>query len=113
MTEIDIRGGSKLGLNFVFTDVSWGYGATTNKVATSFTNGAVVMWDLEKEGSKLDQLKQEHDRTVNRVIFGGASGSWLMSGGQDGQMKLWDVRETRPASIVLRGKHSPSRNGEC
>lgn len=36
-----------------------------------------------------EQLKYEHDRAVNRVVFGGASGSWLMSGGQDGQMKLW------------------------
>lgn len=36
-----------------------------------------------------DQVKYEHDRAVNRVCFGGASGSWLVSGGQDGQMKLW------------------------
>lgn len=37
----------------------------------------------------LDQIKHEHDRAVNKVVFGGASGSWLLSGGQDGQMKLW------------------------
>lgn len=39
-----------------------------------------------------DQLKYEHDRAVNRVVFGGQTGNWLMSGGQDGQMKLWVSR---------------------
>lgn len=31
-------------------DVSGQYTATSNKLATSFTNGAVVLWDLGKEG---------------------------------------------------------------
>lgn len=70
--------------------------ATSNKLATSFTNGAVVLWDLAKEGgSRVEQLKYEHDRAVNRVVFGGQTGNWLMSGGQDGQMKLW-VRPLAP-----------------
>lgn len=74
-----------------------------------------MLWDLEKEGSSrvgklqvsplrlakltrpLDQLKYEHDRAVNRVAFGGASGSWLLSAGQDGQMKFW----VGPATKVL------------
>lgn len=77
--------------------------ATANKLATSLSNGAVILWDLDKEGpNKVDQLKYEHDRSVNRIIFGGASGSWLMSGGQDGLMKLWDIREAKPASLVLK-----------
>lgn len=46
---MDVRTGSRLGPGFMFTDVRWGYGATANKLATSFSNGAVVLWDLEKE----------------------------------------------------------------
>ncbi|GAA5950645.1 hypothetical protein JCM21900_002539 [Sporobolomyces salmonicolor] len=100
---MDVRLGSRLGAGYLFTDVRWGYGATSNKLATSFTNGAVVLWDLAKEGgSHLDQLKYEHDRSVNRVVFGGQTGNWLMSGGQDGQLKLWDIRESRPASMILK-----------
>ncbi|KAG0662935.1 hypothetical protein C6P46_003023 [Rhodotorula mucilaginosa] len=110
VTEVmDVRLGSKLGPTYLFSDVRWGYGATSNKIATSFSNGAVVLWDLAKDGSRLDQLKYEHDRAVNRVVFGGQTGNWLMSGGQDGQMKLWDIRESRPASMILKAS-SPIRH---
>ncbi|GAA5925166.1 hypothetical protein JCM3775_006383 [Rhodotorula graminis] len=107
---MDVRLGSRLGPAYLFSDVRWGYGATSNKLATSFTNGAVVLWDLAKEGgSRVEQLKYEHDRAVNRVVFGGQTGNWLMSGGQDGQMKLWDIREARPANMVLKAS-SPVRH---
>ncbi|GAA5827248.1 hypothetical protein JCM11251_001188 [Rhodosporidiobolus azoricus] len=107
---MDVRLGSRLGPAFLFSDVSWGFGGTSNKLATSFTNGAVVLWDLAKEGgSRMDQLKYEHDRAVNRVVFGGQTGNWLMSGGQDGQMKLWDIRDSRPANMVLKAA-SPVRH---
>ncbi|GAA6063914.1 hypothetical protein JCM10212_003532 [Sporobolomyces blumeae] len=110
VTEIvDVRTGSRLGPSYLFSDVRWGYGATSNKLATACTNGAVVLWDLAREGSKLDQVKYEHDRAVNRVVFGGQTGNWLMSGGQDGQMKLWDIRETRPSSMILKAS-SPVRH---
>ncbi|GAA5858713.1 hypothetical protein JCM8547_004952, partial [Rhodosporidiobolus lusitaniae] len=107
---MDVRLGSRLGPAFLFSDVSWGFGGTSNKLASSFTNGAVVLWDLAKEGgSRLDQLKYEHDRAVNRVVFGGQTGNWLMSGGQDGQMKLWDIRDSRPANMILKAA-SPVRH---
>lgn len=100
---MDVRSGARLGPAYLFSDVKWGYGATSNKLATSLSNGAVVLWDLEQDGpSKVDQLKYEHDRAVNSIIFGGASGSWLMSGGQDGLLKLWDIREAKPASLILK-----------
>ncbi|GJN92156.1 hypothetical protein Rhopal_005186-T1 [Rhodotorula paludigena] len=105
---MDVRLGSRLGPAYLFSDVRWGYGATANKLATSFTNGAVVLWDLAKEGgSRLDQLKYEHDRAVNRVVFGGLTGNWLMSGGQDGQMKLWDIRDAKPANMILKASSPP------
>ncbi|CDR47180.1 hypothetical protein NBRC10512_002691 [Rhodotorula toruloides] len=105
---LDVRHGSRLGPAYLFSDIRWGYGATANKLATAFGNGAVVLWDLAKEGSRIDQLKYEHDRAVNRVVFGGQTGNWLLSGGQDGQMKLWDIRESRPASMILKAS-SPVR----
>lgn len=88
---MDLRSGSKLGATYIFSDVRWGVGATANKIATSFTNGAVALWDLAKGSAtnKLEQHKHEHDRAVNRLCFGGTSGSWLLSGSQDGQIRVW------------------------
>ncbi|GAA5870393.1 hypothetical protein JCM16303_001987 [Sporobolomyces ruberrimus] len=107
---LDVRAGSRLSPSYLFSDVRWGYGATSNKLATACTNGAVILWDLNRDGgSKLDQVKYEHDRAVNRIVFGGQTGNWLMSGGQDGQMKLWDIRESRPSSMILKAS-SPVRH---
>ncbi|KAM0793621.1 hypothetical protein ACM66B_001054 [Microbotryomycetes sp. NB124-2] len=109
---LDLRTNSRLGPAYLFSDVRWGYGASAHRIATSFSNGAVALWDLKNSMTPTRityQTKYEHDRAVNRVVFGGQSGSWLMSGGQDGQMKLWDIRESRPASIVLKAS-SPVRH---
>lgn len=61
--------------------------------------------------SSTDQIKYEHDRAVNRVVFGGQSGSWLMSGGQDGQMKLWvhssSLQECANALLTLPATGHP------
>ena len=106
---MDVRTGSRLGPSNLFTDVNWGYAATSNKLATSLTNGAVALWDLGKEGgNKLETVKYEHDKAVNKVVFGGQSGSWIMSGGNDGQMKLWDIRNTQTSSMILKAA-SPVR----
>ncbi|KAK4052862.1 SEA (Seh1-associated) complex subunit [Microbotryomycetes sp. JL221] len=109
---VDVRTASRLGPAYLFSDVRWGYGSSAERIATSFTNGAVALWDLNISAQPIKvnhQIKYEHDRAVNRVVFGGQSGSWLMSGGQDGQMKLWDIRESRPASLVLKAS-SPVRH---
>lgn len=36
-----------------------------------------------------DQKKVEHERSVNRVVFSGHTGNWLMSAAQDGDIRLW------------------------
>ncbi|SCZ91316.1 BZ3500_MvSof-1268-A1-R1_Chr1-2g01329 [Microbotryum saponariae] len=113
---LDVKLGSRLGGAHLFSDVAWGYAATSTKLATASTNGTVVLWDLNKDGSnRVDQVRHEHDRKVNRILFGGSTGSWVASGGQDGLIKLWDVREgpnqTRKLKTASPVKHlafSPS-----
>lgn len=82
---------------------------TANKIGTSFSNGDIALWDIEKEGPaklgpqfkntaplsacadmllRLDVMHQ-HDRAVNQVLFGGPTGNYLLSAGQDGNIKLW------------------------
>ncbi|SCV67970.1 BQ2448_91 [Microbotryum intermedium] len=113
---LDVKLGARLGTAHLFSDVAWGYAATSSKLATASTNGTVVLWDLNKDGSnRVDQVRHEHDRKINRVLFGGSTGSWVASGGQDGLIKLWDVREapnqTRKLKTASPVKHlafSPS-----
>ncbi|KAI5476380.1 WD repeat protein 24 [Pseudohyphozyma bogoriensis] len=117
ITELaDMKSGSRLSPTYLFTDVQWGYADTANKIATSFSNGAVALWDSQREGSnRLDQVMQQHDRAVNQVVFGGPGGNYLLSAGQDGQIKIWDIRQGRSSnnklkasSPVQRIKFSPS-----
>lgn len=55
---MDVRHASRLSPSYLFQDVRWGYGATSNKLATACTNGAVILWDLSRDGgsSKLGQF---------------------------------------------------------
>lgn len=46
---MDVRHGSRLSPSYLFQDVRWGYGATSNKLATACTNGAVILWDLNRD----------------------------------------------------------------
>lgn len=76
----DLRTGSRLGPGYRFSAAQWGFRgerascfffylclplssslfpcllATSNKIATSFSNGAVALWDLEKEGNRVGTL---------------------------------------------------------
>lgn len=67
----------------------------------------MALWDLEKEGAsrlgarcvatppcalvltRSTELMNQHERAVNQVIFGGPNGNYLLSAGQDGNIKLW------------------------
>ncbi|GAA97622.1 uncharacterized protein L969DRAFT_17629 [Mixia osmundae IAM 14324] len=106
----DVQRGSKLGKGYIMTDIQWGFADTAHKLATPCSNGNVLIWDLSREGPKLDQTKVKHDRAVNRVAFGGQSGGWLLSAGQDGQIKLWDARTAGGAIGVLSTPSDPVRD---
>ncbi|KAK4706117.1 SEA/GATOR complex protein SEA2/WDR24, partial [Phenoliferia sp. Uapishka_3] len=105
----DLKAGSKLGPAYSFSDVRWGYADTSNKIATAFSNGAVATWDLEREGPSRLELMNQHDRAVNQVLFGGPTGNYLLSAGQDGNIKLWDVRGNRTSNNVLKASSPVQR----
>lgn len=64
-----------------------------NILATAATNGAVVVWNLNRPSrSKQDHVFSDHKRTVNKVNFHAIEPSWLISGSQDGTMKCFDLR---------------------
>lgn len=62
-------------------------------LATAATNGAVVVWNLNKSSrSKQEHVFIDHKRTVNKVSFHMTEPMWLISGSQDGTMKCFDLR---------------------
>ncbi|RWS16395.1 WD repeat-containing protein 24-like protein [Dinothrombium tinctorium] len=89
---LNLRVGKNLNLNYSCNDVVWSC-IEENLLATAATNGSVVIWNLQKSTrSKIDQVLMHHKRTVNKVCFHPSEGHLLLSGSQDGTMKLFDLR---------------------
>ncbi|KAL1463760.1 hypothetical protein WDU94_015482, partial [Cyamophila willieti] len=88
----NLRVGKNLNLNFSGNDVAWS-SIEENHIATGATNGAVVIWNLgQTSRSKQERVFNDHKRTVNKVNFHFVEPNWLISGSQDGTMRLFDIR---------------------
>jgi len=93
----NLRVGKNINLNFSCNDVVWSP-IDDQLIATAATNGAVVVWNLNKSGrSKQEHLFIDHKRTVNKVNFHPTEAGLLISGSQDGTMKLFDMRLDKPS----------------
>ncbi|KAF0294778.1 Peroxisomal biogenesis factor 6 [Amphibalanus amphitrite] len=95
--RLNLRIGKSLNLSFSSNDVVWNPFDET-QLATAATNGQVVLWDLNKASrNKQDHVFSEHKRTCNKVTFHPSEPHVLVSGSQDGTMKLFD--RTRATGI--------------
>jgi len=93
----NLRVGKNINLNFSCNDVVWSP-IDDQLIATAATNGAVVVWNLNKSGrSKQERVFFDHKRTVNKVNFHPTEAGLLISGSQDGTMKLFDMRLDKPS----------------
>ncbi|KAG2220306.1 hypothetical protein INT45_009939 [Circinella minor] len=96
---LNLRAGSHLSTNYNSNDVKWGNNATKSKLATAATNGAIILWDINRTtGRRAERVINEHSRAVNRVCFQPDNGNILLSASQDGTMKCWDLRDPKLAS---------------
>ncbi|XP_023244800.1 GATOR complex protein WDR24-like [Centruroides sculpturatus] len=103
---LNLRVGKNLNLNFSCVDVAWNP-IEDNVLATAASNGAVVTWNLNKNSrSKQDIVYQDHKRTVNKVCFHPTEPYILISGSQDGTMKLFDLRKKDVASTFYSQSES-------
>ncbi|XP_064455618.1 GATOR2 complex protein WDR24-like isoform X2 [Ornithodoros turicata] len=104
--RMNLRVGKNLNLNFSCSDVAWN-SVDDHILATAATNGAVVTWNLNKSSrSKQDMVFQDHKRTVNKVCFHPTEPNILLSGSQDGTMKIFDIRKREAAATFLSSSES-------
>ncbi|KAE9357377.1 hypothetical protein PF008_g3190 [Phytophthora fragariae] len=89
----NLRVAGKPSLNFSTNDIRW-HPQSDSLLATAATNGAVVIWNLEREGYKhvQERVLNGHRRAVNRICWHTTDWNVLISGSQDGTVKLWDKR---------------------
>lgn len=104
--KFNLRVGRTLNLNYSTSDVAWSP-VDDNILASAATNGKIVIWDLNRpQKSKQDFVFQEHTRTVNRVRFHQMEGNSILSGSQDGSMKILDIRTHNLATTFSVGSTS-------
>jgi WD40 repeat protein len=82
-------------------DVAWAKGASGDYVAAATSSGKIILYDLGHAGLPAAQL-HEHYRQVHRITFNPHRGSLLLSGSQDGTVRLWDVRDARRGVVLQR-----------
>ncbi|CAI5724905.1 unnamed protein product [Hyaloperonospora brassicae] len=89
----NLRVVGKPSLNFSTNDIRW-HPHSAYLLATAATNGAVGIWNLERDGYKhvQERVLNGHRRAVNRICWHTTDWNVLISGSQDGTVKLWDKR---------------------
>ncbi|KAK0924932.1 SEA (Seh1-associated) complex subunit [Friedmanniomyces endolithicus] len=88
-------------------DVAWAKGNSSHFVAAATSSGKIILYDLGHAGIQAAQL-HEHFRQVHKVTFNPHSGNLLLSGSQDGTVRLWDIRDARDQASTLRSKRKYS-----
>lgn len=94
-----LQGNNKnLNLTYSSNAIAWSQ-LETNILATSATNGAISVWDINKFGrNKQLHVYHDHERTTHSVVFHQTDPSLLLSASQDSTLKLFDLRD--PNSCV-------------
>lgn len=93
-----LRPTQRLNLNYSCTDVTWSW-SHPERLATSASNGAVVIWNAAAASSKsMEHVFHEHSRTAHKVHFSPVDPNLLASCSQDSTVRVYDVRMS---SVVM------------
>ncbi|GAB7365108.1 hypothetical protein MBLNU230_g6198t1 [Neophaeotheca triangularis] len=88
-------------------DVAWAKGDCGDYVAAATSSGKIILWNIGLAGLPAVQL-HEHFRQVHKVTFNPHRGNLLLSGSQDGTVRLWDLRDIRHQASQLQSKRKYS-----
>lgn len=71
----------------------------------------MVLWNIQLNASKQERVFSDHKRTVNRICWHFENPDLLLSGSQDGTMKIWDLREADAAAkLTFQGQSEAVRD---
>ncbi|KAJ5698878.1 hypothetical protein N7462_000883, partial [Penicillium macrosclerotiorum] len=95
-------------------DVKWSHGNYDRIIATAVANGRIVVYDLQRPSLQLCRF-QGHNRQVHRLAFNPHLASWLLSGSQDGTIRMWDLRaaSTNRGLSTCGSKHVYQGNSDA
>jgi WD40 repeat protein len=93
-------------------DVAWAKRDYSNYVVAATSSGKIILYNLGIAGLQ-GTLLHEHSRQVHKLTFNPHSGNLLLSGSQDGTVRLWDLRayKTPASTLHSRSKFSGHAGG--
>ncbi|KHN86444.1 WD repeat-containing protein 24 [Toxocara canis] len=97
----------KLNLMYSASHVAWSP-VVDNLVATTSTNGAVVLWDVEK--GALERIYKAHNRSATKVCFHRIDRNTFISGAKDAIVAQYDLRSPTFAQKFISGSFDPVRD---
>lgn len=93
---------SKFGL---ISDLKFGYQNFGRNIAASTLSGSIHLYNLDR-GSRIQVTFNDHQRAVNSIDFANAAPYRLVSGSQDGKMKIWDLRTRNNQAAITINSNS-------
>lgn len=97
-STLQTRGPQK---NLTMMDVKWNPNRDfADTIASSATNGTLIIWDLNKSVNRQKRTYSEHNRTVNRICWQPNEPNILWTGGQDNTFRCWDIRESNSRNTI-------------
>ncbi|KAK5578609.1 hypothetical protein RB653_008281 [Dictyostelium firmibasis] len=108
----NLRAGKTQSLNYTGNDCCWHPSLVESYrflIATAATNGAVVIWNTVREGSKsVERIFTDHSRAVNKLAWHPDKLDCILTGSQDNTLRMWDIRDSANASKITFSPKSES-----
>ncbi|WRT69791.1 uncharacterized protein IL334_006782 [Kwoniella shivajii] len=89
-------------------DIDWGMGAFENRIATATPSGNLMLFDIEK-GKLEKDISSGTFRPMNcvRLCPSSSHGHLALTGGTEGGVRFWDLRERDPSNRKALKHSSP------
>ncbi|KAJ4476615.1 hypothetical protein J3R30DRAFT_310066 [Lentinula aciculospora] len=95
--------GSGLKIDSSSTCVAWCREEYKRKILTSARNGELIMWDINKSGSKYERKSKDHIRSIHALSISPVVSNYCITGSSDGDLRVWDLREFQKS--IMRVRH--------